>query len=147
MKNILVAVDMEKGDQMLLDQAAALAAKFEAKVWIVHVAAPEPDFVGFDAGPIYVRKTLANELRNEHKALHSYSEALQAKHIQAESLLVQGPTVQTIFDEVEKLSTDLLILGAHRHNFLKRVFGDDVSRQVINQSKIPVLIIPLMDEH
>jgi len=143
MKNILVAVDFESGDKLLLEHASKLAAKFESKVWIVHVAAPEPDFVGFDAGPVYVRKTLADDLRQEHKTLQVYAENLNSMNIQAESLLVQGPTVQTIFDEAVKLKSDILILGSHRHNFLKRVFGDDVSRQVIAKSKIPLLIVPL----
>lgn len=144
MKNILVAVDIETGDKLLLAQAAALA-KADTKVWIVHVAAPDPDFVGFDAGPVYVRKTLAADLRDEHKALQQYAQQLAEKGITAESLLVQGPTVQTIFDEVDKLEVELLILGSHKHNFLKRVFGEDVSRQVISSSKIPVLIVPLPD--
>jgi nucleotide-binding universal stress UspA family protein len=145
MKNILVAVDMENGDQLLLDHAAKLAEKFDAKVWIVHVVAPDPDFVGFDAGPVYIRKTLADDLRKEHKTLQMYAESLSTKEINAEGLLVQGPTVQTIFDEADKLGTDILIIGSHKHNFIKRVFGDDVSRQIIGQSQIPMLIVPLAD--
>ena len=146
MKNILVAVELDNGDQLLLDQAEALASKFDSKVWVVHVADPEPDFVGYDPGPAYVRKTLASDLRDEHKLIHTYSEALKSKNINVESLLVQGPTVETIFEEVKKLEADLLILGTHKHNFLKRVFGDDVSRQIFGQSKIPVLIVPLADK-
>ena len=143
MKNILVAVDLENGDLKLLEHASALALKFDAKVWIVHVAAPDPDFVGFDAGPAYIRKTLADDLRDEHKALRQYSDNLRVKTVDVECLLVQGPTVATIFDEVNKLEADLLIIGSHKHNFLKRVFGEDVSHQIISKSKTPILIIPL----
>jgi len=143
MKNILVAVDLEGGDQVLLDHASKLASKFDSKIWIVHVAMPDPDFVGFDAGPVYIRKTLAEDLREEHKTLHQYSETLKANNVNAESLLVQGPTVQTIFDEAEKLAVDILILGSHKHNFLKRVFGQEVTRQIFDKSKIPMLIVPI----
>ena len=143
MKNILVAVELDDSDQLLLDQASILASKFDAKVWVVHVAAPDPDFVGYDPGPAYVRKTLADDLREEHKVIRKYSEALKSKSINVESLLVQGPTVETIFEEAKKLESDLLIIGSHKHNFLKRVFGDDVSRQIFGQSKIPLLIVPL----
>jgi nucleotide-binding universal stress UspA family protein len=145
MKNILVAVELDNGDQLLLDQAEALASKFDAKVWVVHVADPDPDFVGYDPGPAYVRRTLATDLRDEHKLIHKYAEALKGKNIHVEGLLVQGPTVQTIFEEARKLEADLLILGSHKHNFLKRVFGDDVSRQVFGQSLVPLLIVPLAD--
>jgi len=143
MKNILVAVELDDSDQLLLVQASALASKFDAKVWVVHVAAPDPDFVGYDPGPAYVRKTLADDLREEHKVIRKYSDALKNKSINVESLLVQGPTVETIFEEAKKLESDLLIIGSHKHNFLKRVFGDDVSRQIFGQSKIPLLIVPL----
>jgi nucleotide-binding universal stress UspA family protein len=143
MKNIMVAVDITADDNKLLDQAAMLASKFDSKIWIVHVAAPEPDFVGYETGPKYIRKTLADELRAEHRTLYSYSETLHTQNINAESLLVQGPTVQTIFDETQKLCADLLIMGSHKHNFLKRVFGQEVTREIIQQSQTPMLIIPL----
>jgi nucleotide-binding universal stress UspA family protein len=143
MKNIVVAVDLETGDQKILDYTANLALKCGSKVWIVHVAAPDPDFVGFDTGPVYIRKTLADDLRKEHKTLQQYAAGLTDRNIQAESLMVQGATVETIFEEANKLEADLLILGSHKHNFLKRVFGQDIIRQISDKSQIPMLIIPL----
>ncbi len=143
MKNILVAVDLEEGDQLILNQASSLARKFDAKVWIIHVTMPDPDFVGFDAGPVYIRKTLAEDLRAEHKTLQGYSKTLTDQSVAADALLLQGPTVDTIFDEATKLEADLLVIGAHKHNFLKRVFGQEVSHQIIDKSRIPMLIVPL----
>ena len=143
MNNILVAVDLELGDQLLLDHAGILAQKFDAKVWVLHVAMPDPDFVGFDTGPLYVRKTLADDLRQEHRALHDYVQKLTAQGVECDGLLLQGPTVDTIFEEAIKLNADILVMGAHKHNFLKRVFGQDVSHQIIDKSKIPMLIVPL----
>ena len=143
MKNILVAVDLDKGDQQLLDQASLLAKKFDAKVWIIHIATPDPDFVGFDAGPVYIRKTLADDLRKEHKNLQGYAVTLTEQGVRADALLLQGPTVDTIFEEVTKLEADLLVIGAHKHNFFKRVFGQEVSHQIIDKSRIPMLIVPL----
>ncbi len=146
MKNILVALEMNKGDERLIEQATILGAKFEAKVWIIHVAAPDPDFVGFDAGPTYIRKTLANDLRDEHKDLQKYAQDMTSNNITAESLLVQGPTVETIFHEAVKLECDLIILGSHKHGFFRSIFGEDVAKQVINKSTVPMLIVPLGEE-
>ncbi|UII31211.1 universal stress protein [Fulvivirga ulvae] len=72
MKNFLLAVDIKSTDQVLMDYALVLAEKFHSKVWIVHIAAPDPDFVGYGVGPTYIRKSRADELRKEHKELHSY---------------------------------------------------------------------------
>lgn len=58
MKNILVAVDLDASSQLLIHAAAEQAEKINAKVWVLHVADPEPDFVGNKAGPQYVRDYL-----------------------------------------------------------------------------------------
>ena len=55
MKNILVTVDFDKHVELLLDKAFELAQCFKAKVWLMHIAAPEPDFIGFGPGPQYIR--------------------------------------------------------------------------------------------
>ena len=48
MKNILVAVDFKKNTGRLLKNAALIAEKFNSKIWIIHVAAPDPDFTLLD---------------------------------------------------------------------------------------------------
>lgn len=73
MKNILVTIDFEEKGQVLIEKAAELAEKFNAKLWLVHVAAPDPDFIGYDVGPQYVRDVLAKDLRNEHKLLQGFT--------------------------------------------------------------------------
>ena len=78
-QNILVAVDFGDGDQTLLDSALQMAQKFNANVWIVHVAAPDPDFVGYEPGPQYIRDSRADELKSEHKTLHAYADQLDRK--------------------------------------------------------------------
>ncbi len=143
MKNILVAVDLQQGDILLLNKAAEIAHAFKAKVWVVHITLPDPEFVGMDAGPMYARKTLAEDFRAEHKALHGYHKVLHDQQVRGEALLIQGPTVETIFAEATKLDADLIVIGAHKHNFLKRVFGQDITHQITDQSRIPMLIVPL----
>ncbi len=55
MKNILVGIDFHKETQVLISESAKLAKAFGAKVWLIHVAPPEPDFVGYDVAAIYPR--------------------------------------------------------------------------------------------
>jgi len=50
MQNILVAIDFSPISQTVLDAAAKLARSLGSKLWVLHVAAPEPDFVGYDPG-------------------------------------------------------------------------------------------------
>lgn len=143
MKNILVAVDLKSSDQVLINQVSALAEKFNATVWIIHIAAPNPDFVGYGVGPLYIREMRAEELRKEHKQLQAMANQLQQSSIHAEALLIQGPTVEMLKAEVKKLKIDLLIMGSHKHGFLYETWIGHTSVKVIKEIPIPVMIVPL----
>ena len=143
LQNILVAVDFGDGDQTLLDSALQMAQKFNAKIWIVHVAAPDPDFVGYEPGPQYIRDSRANDLKNEHKTLHAYAEQLQNAGMEAEGLLIQGQTVETILDEAVKLKADLFVAGTHKHGFFHRWLNTNAPIELAKKSNIRLLIVPL----
>jgi nucleotide-binding universal stress UspA family protein len=143
MKNILVAIDFNKDEQLLIDQSFNLAKAFNSKVWLMHIAAPDPDFVGYDVGPQYIRDSRAEELRKEHKLIQEYSEGLKAKGVDSEGLLVQGATIEMIIKESQKLNIDLIIAGHLSRGFFYNAFVGSTSSVIIKESKIPVLIVPL----
>ncbi|GGG42382.1 universal stress protein [Bizionia arctica] len=143
MKNILVTIDFTSGDQELIDKAFLFAEKFHSKIWLIHIAAPDPDFVGYEVGPQYIRDDRATELRKEHKILQDHANSLGVKGFEAEGLLVQGATIEMILEESKKLQIDLIISGHHDHGFFYNAFTGSVSGNLIKKSKIPVLIVPL----
>jgi nucleotide-binding universal stress UspA family protein len=143
MKNILVTIEFEDQSDLLIEKATEIAAKFGAKVWLVHIAAPEPDFIGYGTGPQYIRDTLAQDLREEHRTLQKYADEMKGNGVEAEGLLVQGSTIETIITESEKLNVDLIVIGHHKHGFLYNLFMTGTDESLIEQSNIPVLTIPL----
>ncbi len=143
MKNILVTVDFEEKNYLLVEKAAEFAEKFGAKVWLIHIAMPDPDFVGFEVGPQYIRDSFADDLRKEHQLIQKYSADLNAKGIKSEGLLIQGPTVEMILKESDKLNIDLVILGHHQHGYLYKIFVGSTDAEIISQSKVPVLVVPI----
>jgi nucleotide-binding universal stress UspA family protein len=143
MKNILVAIDFNPSEQLLIDKAFQLAQAFDSKIWLMHIAAPEPDFVGYGVGPQYIRDSRAAELRKELKLLQEYTTQLKEKGVDADGLLIQGATIEMVIEESEKLNVDLIIAGHQEHGFLYQAFVGSVSTQIIKKSKIPVLIVPL----
>ena len=146
MKNLLVAVDLTSTDAPLLDHACRLGKALDAKVWLLHVAAPDPDFVGYGVGPQHIRDVVAESFRQEHHQLHDYVESLNRQGYAADGLLIQGPTAEMIRQEVAKLRIDLLILGSHRHGLLYELFVGHTATRVLKDIAIPVMIIPLADE-
>ncbi len=145
MKNILVTVDFEPATDMLLNTALEYSRAFQAKVWIMHIAAPEPDFVGYEVGPQYIRDFRAEDLRNEHRQLQGYAEKLRKQGVDCDGLLVQGATIDMILEESRKLHVDLIIAGHYEHGFWYQALIGTVSDQIANRSNVPVLLVPLKE--
>lgn len=142
-KNILVAIDFNETVGELMAYAEALAMKFECKVWVVHVAAPNPDFVGYEPGPQYIRDSKAEELREEHRNLQQICKTFFDESIDCDALLMQGSTVETVIDEAKKLNCDLLIVGTHKRSFFHDLFSESVSLELLKKAEIPLLAIPI----
>jgi nucleotide-binding universal stress UspA family protein len=58
------------------------------------------------------------------------------------ALLVQGPTVQTILEQAEKLGAEVIVVGSHGRGKLFDLVVGSVSAGVIRKSPIPVLGVP-----
>lgn len=142
MKNILVPIDMDGQAEVLIAKAAELAIALNAKIWLMHIAAPDPDFVGYEVGPQYIRDSRAEELREEHRQLQRYAEELKNDGINAEGLLIQGGTTEMIMEESQKLDIDLIITGHHEHGFPFNLFEDSVAKGLMKKTRIPLMIVP-----
>jgi nucleotide-binding universal stress UspA family protein len=143
MKNILVTVEFEAQLDKLIGKAKEFAMDYDAKLWLLHVAAPDPDFVGYEVGPTYIRQSRAKELRQEHKMLDNYVKELEAEGLEADGLLIQGATAQTILEEAEKLKCEMIIIGHHQHSWFYKIFGQATDFEVVEKANIPVLIVPI----
>ena len=145
MKNILLAIDLKEKTSYLVNYAAEFARNFNAKLWIVHITAPDPDFVGYEVGPQYIRDEKANKLRKEHLQLQTIAASLNKKGIHSEAILIQGPTVKTILEEAKKLDVKMLMTGTHEHGLIFNVFFESISLELFFKSKVPLLVVPLDD--
>jgi nucleotide-binding universal stress UspA family protein len=142
MKTILVPIDFSPVTAAVIEQAAALAQAFSSAVWLLHIAQPEPDFVGFDPGPQSVREQVAGEMRDTHRRLQEVSGELRERGINATAIQVQGATVETILHEAARLQADVIVLGSHGHGALHRALLGSVSEGVLHGATCPVLLLP-----
>ena len=142
MKKLLVPIDFSEVSTTVLEQAASVATAFDAEITLVHVAAPDPEFVGMAAGPDSVRDARAKELRGEHRELQQAAEDLRQRGLNAKALLIQGPTVETILTEASNLDIDAIIVGSHGRGALYRMVLGSVSEGVVRGAECPVLIVP-----
>ncbi len=151
---ILVAIDLKAGTDRLLAEAQRYGLALNAVVDIIHVAPPDPDFVGYikNDNPAektqdnLIRDSEAKTLRTEHQQTQDFATALRANGVRVErALTVQGPTLVTILDETSKLAADLLILGSHHHSAIYRLWFGDIAVDATKEAPCALLVIPIPD--
>ena len=143
--NILVAVDLSNASQKILSYVKPLALGLSAKVWLLHAAEPEPAFVGYKPGPQSVRDQVAHEFHEEREKLQKEVNDFKNYGIETTALFIQGPTVEVIFHELNKLEIDMVVVGSHGHGFVYHLILGSVSNGVLHRSPCPVLVVPTHD--
>jgi len=139
---LLVAVDLSESTAKVVSKAAELAKGLSADVWLLHVAEPEPDFVGLGMGPQTVRDATARDLRSEHRQIQEVAEGLRRAGVQTTALLVQGATAETILAEASRLDVDMIVVGSHGRGAMHRLLVGSVSEGVLHKSTWPVVVVP-----
>ena len=140
--NLLVALDLSDSTAVIVVRAQQLATSLSAHVYLLHVAEPEPDFVGYEVGPQAVRDSLAEKFHQEHRQIQEIAAQLRAVDIEATALLVAGATVDTILHQSEKLSPEMIIVGSHGAGAMTRLLVGSVSEGVLRSAECPVLVVP-----
>ncbi len=122
--------------------AVKLARCEQGRLWLIHVASPEPDFVGLDIGPKSVRDWRAVQLREEHREIQQMALEIEQRDVDVTPLLVQGPTAETILAEADKLGVDLIVMGSHGHGALYHVLLGSISEAVLHKAPCPIVLVP-----
>ena len=143
--NILVAVDLSPASEKVVEAARGVAKLTGAHLYVLHVAEPDPDFVGYDTGPEVVRTQVAKELRREHRDVQALAKELRNDGLEATALLIQGPTVATTLKEADRLKAGLIVVGTHGHGAVYDVLIGSYSAGIIRKSKLPVLVVPIRE--
>ncbi len=141
-RKILVCVDFSPVTAAVVESAVGLAEATKAQVELLHVAAPEPDFVGYAPGPGSVRDQVAKELRAEHRQLGELAEAFSQAGVSVSPLMIAGPTVEKILEQAERFGAELVVLGSHGHGALFDLIVGSVTQGLLRRAGVPVLVVP-----
>ena len=139
---LLVPIDFSDATANVLEAARTLALAFKSRIVLLHVSEPEPDFVGFEPGPVSVRSSVAKEIHTQHRQLEESKQQLAGAGIDVVALHIQGPTVDKILHESANQGADIIVLGSHGHGALHKLLTGSVAAGVLKSAKRPVLIVP-----
>ena len=139
---LLVAVDLSESTEIIVKKAEEIAIALSAKLWIIHNAEPEPDFVEFVADPLTARENLSKRFHAEHRQIQEIANRLRKAGLEATALLVHGATVETILKEASDLDVDMIVVGTHGRGAMYQLLLGSVSKGILHKSRYPVLVIP-----
>ena len=142
---LLVAVDFSESTPRLLEAARSQLAGRTGQVWLLHAVEPEPDFVGYDAGPDVVRDQVAHQLRDERHQLEVLAKQLRESDIEVTSRVVQAPTVETILAEADDHDVDLILMGTHGRGLVYQMLVGSTSEGVLRGTTRPLLLVPAVE--
>ena len=135
-KKILLPVDFSKGSDLAARFAISLAQEYKAKLHVLHVYDPVPQYDYLAKDYLEDRKkkleeTLANVVPAETKAA-----------IDVEEILAEGrPVHHTIVEKARELGDDVIVIATHGRTGLAHVFLGSVAEHVIRHAACPVLVV------
>jgi nucleotide-binding universal stress UspA family protein len=141
LQTILVPVDFSDVTAKVTRTAAELARAFGAKVILLHVSEPEPDFVGFEPGPQPVRISVARDFRHEHQQLDELKRTV-GSGVECIALHIQGSLAEKILREADQQHAGMIVMGSHGHGALYNLFVGSVTSGVLKDARCPVLVVP-----
>jgi nucleotide-binding universal stress UspA family protein len=139
---LLVCVDLSESTEIIVNKIEEITKAIPAKVWLLHNAVPEPDFVDFKVDPLAARESLAKKFHIEHRQIQELASRMRKAGVETTALLVHGATVDTILKEASDLEIDMIVVGSHGRGAMYQLLMGSVSEAVLHKSRFPVLVVP-----
>ncbi len=148
MKTILVPLDFSDATDLVVREAAALAASLPAKIVLLHIVEPIATQipVGASMDLLSLAPTIATqnvELDEDFTRLESIAGPLRAAGAEVECITIQGLAVDDIVAQAVQRTATYILLGSHGHGALYHLFGGNVVTGVLRHAPCPVLVVPI----
>jgi universal stress protein A len=137
-KHILVAVDLSKSSEKVIDRAVSLAKDANAKVSFIFVDVDNISHIGIANLEIALLPTIEERKKILQQELQELAD--KADYPIENTLVVMGDFNSKVNAAVEKLGIDLLVCG-HHHDFWSRLLS--ATRKLLNSAATDLLIISL----
>jgi len=138
----LVAIDFSDKTDDVVQWALTLASQHEAQLVLVHIANPDPDFVGYGPGPQSIRDHTADGFHDERSRLEELAQSLTNAGITVRWHCLQGPVIEALIRKASEDDVDLIVIGSHGHGELYRAVLGSTSEGVVLQADCPVMVVP-----
>lgn len=144
-KNILYPTDFSENARHALPFALNLAKENKAKLHIMH-SIEEP----YDFAPM-VENIKQNVTRKVEKLFEEMIQGIHEQnkfeHLKVKSHLFEGRSVYSVINAVSEYDIDLIVMGTQGRSALERLFFGSTTSEIVQQSAVPVLVVPPYGEY
>jgi manganese transport protein len=135
-RKILVALENSPSDLALLPHISELAVRFEAHLFLLHVAD------GWAARNFdQLKLAESEEMKADRDYLEGIAEELKLKKIEVSTLLAKGNPPEEILKTAAQEGCDLIAMTSHGHRWLGDIlFGSTIST-VRHKATVPLFLI------
>ena len=144
-KHILIPTDGSKLSQKAAAQGVALAKSVGAKVTAFSAVPPATPIIYRDSLPVgyttpaehaaMIEKTATKYLGFVARAAREARVACDSVHVTSDY------PADEILKVAQRRKCDLIVMGTHGQGGLRGVFIGSVTQKVLNQAKVPVLVV------
>jgi nucleotide-binding universal stress UspA family protein len=135
--NIVLAYDGSEYSQRALQRAKAIAERFEATLWLVHVFRNPSDLLGYtDYEKLFAKRKSAAQA-----VLDDARQQLGRTTFKVQEKLQDGLETESILKVAENCKADLIVMGTRGLGTVKGLLVGSVSRKVIHYAECPVMVV------
>lgn len=139
-KIILVPTDFSLAAEAALDHALALAAKLDAKVYVMH--AFELPMMGLPDGVLVATAEIASRVVQQAETdLAACVAKRKGSNVSITPLLRQNDPREAVLAAAEEVDADLVIMGTHGRRGIARALIGSVAEAVVRTSRVPVMTV------
>ncbi len=145
-KSILVPLDGSKRAEKILPHVKKLAQCTGARVILMQVVVPV--YYMMDPQVSYVNINLEETQWRFDEAteyLETLAKEFSEKTLKVETLVEQGPVVETIIEIAQKLDAGIIALASHGRSGLGQVFYGSVTAGILQRVDRPLLVVRSRD--
>ncbi|MFN2147175.1 MAG: universal stress protein [Anaerolineales bacterium] len=141
-EKILVPLDGSARAEAILPQAESLALEFASRLILLHVIEPGSSLMSPHGSHPDVSIELTRQKKDElERYLAGKKGEFREKGVEVETVLAQGPVVETIIQTAAEYDVDLIAMASHGRTGLQRVFYGSVAAGVLQSVDRPLLLV------
>ena len=141
-KKVLIAMDYDITSKKVAEEGYSLAQSMNAEAILLHVISELPVYYSESN---YTHEFKVDMMDDLNKTTQAFLDKAK-KHLGDEAVqtvLKEGEIADTILKTAKEMGVDIIVMGSHSRKWLETIILGSQAEDVLTNSRIPVLIVPI----